>query len=245
MKSMLYATKPSLRQLYLDPRTKIILCLTTSFLMFSGEYVGVMRYLLPVLAIFPVVSLFILKKTGAALFYTVIYSCCLILQGILKETEGSGAKILIAAVSSIFMQLLPGLAMFRFLISSTTVSEFIAAMDGFHIPQKVAVPVSVMFRFFPAIKEEYGLIRNAMRLRGIGFGWHPVKMLEYQLVPLLTELLQIGNELAVSAMTRGLDAPGKRTNVCMLGFRIQDFVVFLFCIVIIIAYIYTKIVTGN
>lgn len=178
MESMLYETKPSLRQLYLDPRTKIILCLTTSFLMFSGNYVGVMRYLLPILAVFPVISLLILKKPGSAVFYTVTYVICFVLQGALNGSEPAGWKILAAAMASIFMQLLPGLAMFRFLISSTTVSEFIAAMDGFHIPKKIAVPVSVMFRFFPAIKEEYGLIRNAMRLRGIGSAGHPLEMLE-------------------------------------------------------------------
>ena len=114
-------------------------------------------------------------------------------------------------------------------------------MDGFHIPKKIAVPVSVMFRFFPAIKEEYGLIRNAMRLRGIGSAGRPLEMLEYRLVPLLTELLQIGNELAASAMTRGLDAPGKRTNVCATGFRLPDLFVFLFCAAVIAAYIYTKV----
>ena len=242
MKSMLYETKPSLRQLYLDPRTKIILCLTTSFLMFSGEYVGVMRYFLPVLAVFPIISLFILKKTGSAVIYAVTYIICLNLQGLSNGIDSSGWKIVVAAMASIFMQLLPGLAMFRFLISSTTVSEFIAAMDGFHIPKKIAVPISVMFRFFPAIKEEYGLIRNAMRLRGIGSVGHPVEMLEYRLVPLLTEILQIGNELGASAMTRGLDAPGKRTNVCTIGFRLQDCFVFLFCVVVTVAYIYTKVI---
>lgn len=242
MQSMLYETKPSLRQLYLDPRTKIILCLTTSFLMFSGNYVGVMRYLLPILAVFPVISLLILKKPGSAVFYAATYVICLIIQELLNGSEPAEWKILAAAIASIFMQLLPGLAMFRFLISSTTVSEFIAAMDGFHITKKIAVPVSVMFRFFPAIKEEYGLIRNAMRLRGIGSGGRPLEMLEYRFVPLLTELLKIGNELAASAMTRGLDAPGKRTNVCATGFRLPDLLVFLFCVVVIAAYIYTKVI---
>jgi|GEM_PF-2610367 len=35
------------------------------------------------------------------------------------------------------------------------ISEFVAAMDKMHITKKFAVPISVMFRFFPTIAEEY------------------------------------------------------------------------------------------
>ena len=59
MQGILFAEKPRARQLYLDARTKIILCLTVSFLMFSCEYTGVMRFVLPVLAAVPFVSFLI------------------------------------------------------------------------------------------------------------------------------------------------------------------------------------------
>ena len=146
-----------------------------------------------------------------------------------------------AAIASIFTQMLPGLAMFNVLLSSTSVSEFIAAMDGFHISKKFSVPVSVMFRFFPTIREEYQFIRDALRLRGIGTLAHPSEMLEYRMVPLLTELVQVGNELSASAMTRGLDAPNKRTNVCRSGFHAQDIIAFVFCAVVIMLFIISKV----
>ena len=60
-----------------------------------------------------------------------------------------------------------------------------------------------MFRFFPTIKEEYSAIRDAMRLRNVGSWRNPTEMLEYRMVPLLTGLLSIGNELSASALTRG------------------------------------------
>ena len=137
--------------------------------------------------------------------------------------------------------MLPGLAMFNVLLSSTSVSEFIAAMDGFHISKKFSVPVSVMFWFFPTIREEYQFIRDALRLRGIGTLAHPSEMLEYRMVPLLTELVQVGNELSASAMTRGLDAPNKRTNVCRSGFHAQDIIAFVFCAVVIMLFIISKV----
>lgn len=45
-----------------------------------------------------------------------------------------------------------------------------ASMERMHIPQKITIPMSVMFRFFPTVGEEYGSIADAMRMRGIRFG---------------------------------------------------------------------------
>lgn len=93
-----------------------------------------------------------------------------------------------------------------------------------------------MFRFFPTIKEEYSAIRDAMRLRNVGSWRNPTEMLEYRMVPLLTGLLSIGNELSASALTRGLDAPNRRTNVCPIGFHWQDAIAMLFCTIVITLY---------
>lgn len=169
------------------------------------------------------------------------YGICLFLPVVLRQYDAPFLNIMSAAIASIFTQMLPGLSMFNVLLSSTSVSEFIAAMDGFHISKKFSVPVSAMFRFFPTIREEYQLIRDALRLRGIGTLAHPSEMLEYRMVPLLTELVQVGNELSASAMTRGLDAPNKRTNVCRSGFHAQDIIAFVFCAVVIMLFIISKV----
>ena len=244
MQGILFAEKPGARQLYLDARTKIVLCLTVSFTMFSCEYTGIMRFVLPALAAVPFVSFLILRRYRRAAVYGAVYVLCLALPELLRELDAPVFSILSGALAAIFTQMLPGLAMFDVLLSSTTVSEFIGAMDGFHISKKFSVPVSVMFRFFPTIREEYEMIRNALRLRGVGSLAHPLEMLEYRMVPLLTELMQVGNELSASAMTRGLDAPGRRTNVCPMGFHVQDTVVFLLCAAVIALFLLAK-VTGR
>ena len=81
-----------------------------------------------------------------------------------------------------------------------------------------------MFRFFPTIVEEYHGITDAMRLRNVGSFRNPVDMLEYRLVPLMISLTAIGNDLSISALTRGLDAPNKRSNMCAIGFNVQDYI---------------------
>ena len=119
-----------------------------------------------------------------------------------------------------------------YLISSTSISEFIGAMERMHITEKIVIPMSVIFRFFPTISEEYQAIRDAMKMRGIRFGGkNPFLMLEYRLVPLMVSVVKIGDELSAAALTRGLGAPVKRTNVCQIGFHVQDLIAILFCVI--------------
>ena len=46
-----------------------------------------------------------------------------------------------AGIIAIFTKILPGMSMFSFLILTTTVSEFVAAMDSLHIPKSFTVPL--------------------------------------------------------------------------------------------------------
>lgn len=116
-------------------------------------------------------------------------------------------------------------------------------------PKKFKVSGSVFFGETDLLnsseKQRRGIYGNqivyALRLRGIGTLAHPSEMLEYRMVPLLTELVQVGNELSASAMTRGLDAPNKRTNVCRSGFHAQDIIAFVFCAVVIMLFIISKV----
>jgi energy-coupling factor transport system permease protein len=124
-------------------------------------------------------------------------------------------------------------------VSTTTVSEFICAMEKMHMPQGITIPLSVMFRFFPTVLEEAGSINKAMSMRDIKFGGTKVfQMLEYRLIPMMTCSVKIGQELSAASLTRGLGGPDKRTNICKIGFGFWDVIVFLglggglaFCII--------------
>lgn len=122
------------------------------------------------------------------------------------------------------------------------ISEFMAAMNRMRLPQGLAISIAVMMRFFPTLSEEYRSIRDAMRMRGIAFGGGKVtKMIEYRLVPLLFSCISIGDELSAAAVTRGLGAPVKRTNVCEIGFHSKDYVVIAVTLVLSILYIYLSV----
>ena len=70
--------------------------------------------------------------------------------------------------------------------------------------------------------EEHRDIRDAMRLRGLGWRSGPVAMVEYRLVPLVISLVKIGDELASACATRGLGVGVKRTHLCRIGIRPLD-----------------------
>lgn len=119
-------------------------------------------------------------------------------------------------------------------ISSTRVSELVAAMKRLHVSDRIIIPLSVMLRFLPTVIEEARSINNAMRMRGVRFGGSkPGKMLEYRLIPLMSCSINIGGELSAAALVRGLGAPYKRTTISTIGFHAQDIVILLLCIVIV------------
>ena len=201
-----------------DPRTKLFLTVTVSTIMITGGTGGFMNLVRPCLMACPIVFLLLSRKWGAAARFAVTYAILFALElTVLPLLTGTWNFILGAAVG-IYTHMLPGFIMGYYLVSTTTVSEFVAAMEKMHIPQKIVIPMSVVFRFFPTVKEEYAAIRDAM------------KMLEYRIVPLMMSIAKIGEELSAAALTRGLGAPQKRTNICKIGFGPLDIFFFLLAI---------------
>ena len=214
----------------LDPRTKILLILTITSVVIGGGNDGFLIVVKPVLTAVPLVLFWAEKQWKSAAAYVLVYMAAYVGELFLVPVTKGFLNFLIVACCGIFSRFMPGIAMGSYLVNSTTVSEFMAAMERLHLPQKLTIPLSVMFRFFPTVTEEYGAIGDAMRMRGIRFGGgKPMKMLEYRMVPLMVSCVKIGDELSAAALTRGLGAPVKRTNICKIGFGILDIIAMLVC----------------
>lgn len=171
-----------------------------------------------------------------------------LLYGLVKAVEiffvpnASGTALsLVGIFCMIFVRLMPGLVMGAYMLSSTTVSEFIAAMHRMHVPQQITIPLSVMFRFFPTVLEEFSAVNTAMKMREIRIGGkNSGKFIEYRLVPLMVCSVNIGSELSAVALTRGLGTKVKRTNICRIGFHIQDI-----ALLILTAVLYLLLILGS
>lgn len=232
MSKMLLNAEKSKTNFCLDPRTKILLVITIGSILVGGSYSGGMIFLRPVLAALPLLLFVSVGRWKTALKISVIYLVLFLLELFIAPLASGVIGFLVVALSGIFTRFVPSLALGYYLVSTTTVSEFIASMERIHMPQKIIIPFAVMFRFFPTVGEEYSSISDAMKMRGISLGGgKPMNMLEYRLVPLMMSTVRIGDELSAASLTRGLGGPEKRTNICEIGFHIQDILLLVFAIV--------------
>lgn len=221
----------------IDPRTKILLTVSVSTIMMAGGTGGIMNIVRPCLFMFPMVLLMLSKKWKTVTRFLITYALLFASEiTVLPMLKGTWNFILGGAIG-IYTHILPGFVMGYYLIESTTVSEFVAAMKRMHISDKIVIPLSVVFRFFPTVTEEYNSINQAMKMRGISVLGNPMKMLEYRIVPLMVSVAKIGEELSAAALTRGLGSPVKRTNICNIGFGVLDIILALVAVLCWIGYI--------
>ena len=221
------------RRGFLDPRTKLALVLLLAVFVMGGLGGDALRPIKTVLSALPFALLLIERQWRR------------FLRGMVMLGAGYGLLLALPVLPGVlnFIALMCGgiltrfvvtIVMGEYLIATTSVSEFIAAMERLHMPPAITIPMSVMFRLFPTIGAEWRSIRRAMRMRGIHLGGAKAsQVLEYQLVPMMTSTVRIGEELSASALTRGLGGPVRRTNICAIGFRAQDCILLAGCLFII------------
>ena len=211
----------SMRPALLDPRTKMALLALLSVFCLAGtggQHMGLLR---AVLSAVPFVLMLLDRPTtyGAVLLCLLAASNVYLLSG--PQGLAPVVEVLLLVVTSIATRLIPCLMMGSYTMDTTSVSEFCAAMERMHVPETITIPMCVMFRFFPTIRENATSIQEAMRMRGVG-GANVAKLVEYRLVPLVEVTTRSGDDLAASALVRGLGAPVRRTNIARVGFRWTD-----------------------
>jgi energy-coupling factor transport system permease protein len=123
---------------------------------------------------------------------------------------------------------------------STPTGELLASLEKIKMPIEITIPIAVMFRFFPTLKEEFFHIKNAMRMRGIALNaknifCSPMNCMEYIFVPMLSSSSKLGDELAAAAHTKSIDDPCKKTRYKSTSISIWDILIltYLFAILII------------
>ena len=220
------------RGLVLDPRTKLFLLLTMAVFGLGGAGGSAVDVVLPFVLLLPYPLLLMAGKWKWALFGVIAYVGSDLFLLYVSPYIGGVLSYITLGSCAILNRFLPSILMAAYLMSTTTVSEFTAAMQRMHVNEKIVIPLSVMFRFFPTVADEAASIGSAMRMRDIRMGGSNMgKALEYRMVPLMTCCVKIGEELSAAALTRGLGGTVKRTNICKIGFRAQDVIAFAICAV--------------
>ncbi|HEL0228405.1 TPA: energy-coupling factor transporter transmembrane protein EcfT [Streptococcus equi subsp. zooepidemicus] len=129
-----------------------------------------------------------------------------------------------------FLSRMTLIAMFGAYITRTTkISEMIEALNRMKIPRSISIPFSVLLRFAPTMRHEVKALKENMRIRGVIKNkffilLHPIRYVEYTLVPLLMRMMKVSDELSASALIRGLDSEERRVTIIELKFKLMDLI---------------------
>jgi len=220
--------------LVLDPRTKIFLVLAmgASITILVPIYVEILSAAL-------LAFLFVMnRQVKSAIKLMTVF---LFLAGLTYLPQDiPGVTSIVMPIGFIVRRFMMPIVAGNYLISSTPVGLLMNALEKLKLPFSVVITIAVMFRFFPTLKEEYGHIKNAMKMRGIGLNAvnvisRPILTLEYMMVPLLSSASRIGDELAAAGHTKGVDAPAKKVRYKTSRFTAADAFIFLYIIAVFIA----------
>ena len=204
------------KQRRIDPRTGLGLLLAANVIAFSQDSVWVEAGWLVLVGILMVICG---RKISAAK-WLIAFGAVVCLQVYILPVSPK----IIATSFSIFAnysrKLFGCLMVGSLMIHTISLREMIVGMRKLHVPQKLIIPIAVTLRYFPAIREETGHIRDAMKLRNV----RGIQKIEALLVPLMMSASATAEELSAAAVTRGIENPAKKTSLISLRMTWLDFI---------------------
>ena len=211
-------------KLYFDPRTKIlclILVVINTMFFPSLEWEGLW---IVVICIVGIVS----GKAKRTVAWGVVYFLLYFGWAMFLRSGASINHAIVFAWLSLMFKLFPCCIMSGIMIRTTQINDFLTAMSQSRVPKSVIIPIAVLLRYMPTLKEDWGYIKDAMMLRGVspslaGFVKAPITTVECLYVPLLITASKTADELSIAAVTRGIENPKRRSSIRKLCFRRYDY----------------------
>lgn len=209
-----------MKLLYLNPRTKLFLILLC---VLSAMFAPNLYFQFALVAVIGLLAALCGKWQYALrgiLAYALICAFTVWCMGVMTGTWRTMFVAFLGLIHKVYAcGMLAGLV-----ISTTKVGEFLSAMTRLHVPKKLTIPIAVMLRYLPTIREDWHYIRDAMRLRDVSptlwdFLKVPALTVNCIYVPLLTVASKAADELSIASVTRGIENPKPRT--CLINIRMQ------------------------
>lgn len=156
-----------------------------------------------------------------------------LIAAVMALAEGAGNTTLVIAVVmlSYMAQKFVVLALLGISLSKlASMQDLLAALQAMGAPQAVLIPCMVVLRFFPTIRKDASHLMESLKTRhvlaGRGYAFrHPALVCELLVVPLLMRSVRVSDELAASALVRGLGGEARPTMLHPLFFGARDAVV--------------------
>lgn len=211
--------------LWIDPRTKIailLLCVLSATMAPSMRYEMLLVLLIACLGI-------ACRKVRYSIIGALVYVAVYFVTIAAWKTHGS-VQVMLVAFLGLVHKVYPCGILSGIIISTTKAGEFLTAMNRSRVPRKIVIPVAVMLRYLPTVREDWHFIKDAMKMRDISpslrsFLTNPGMTIECIYVPLMMAACKTADELTVSSVTRGIENPKPRTSIVQIGLGVWDIVV--------------------
>ena len=167
------------------------------------------------------------KAYRECVLYSVIYIIIAGLMFYIYHIPNTTLALTIVSISYFVQKFVIAVMMIEFLKRKTSMPYVISAMQTMKFPNAVAIPFIVILRYMPTLREDYGYLKDSLKIRGIKtsgieFFIHPIRSLEFMIVPILFPSIRVAEELSTSVLLRGIENYKNRTNIYPLKFTKID-----------------------
>ena len=167
------------------------------------------------------------KAYRECVLYSVIYIIISGLMFYIYHIPNTTLALTIVSISYFVQKFVIAVMMIEFLKRKTSMPYVISAMQTMKFPNAVAIPFIVILRYMPTLREDYGYLKDSLKIRGIRtsgieFFIHPIRSLEFMIVPILFRSIRVAEELSTSVLLRGIENYKNRTNIYPLKFTKID-----------------------
>ena len=167
------------------------------------------------------------KAYRECVLYSVIYIIIAGLMFYIRYIPNNTVALTIVSISYFVQKFVIAMMMIEFLKRKTSMPYVISAMQTMKFPNAVAIPFIVILRYMPTLREDYGYLKDSLKIRGIRtsgieFFIHPIRSLEFMIVPILFRSIRVAEELSTSVLLRGIENYKNRTNIYPLKFTKID-----------------------
>lgn len=126
--------------------------------------------------------------------------------------------------------------LFPIILSGRGATNMIAGLRKIRVPEKIILILSVSFRFFPVLQNDFYLSRQVLKNRESGkcknIIQKKIAYLEALIISLIFRVIRIGETLSASAETRGIALKHKKTSYVSLHFKLLDYLL-MSCVILI------------
>jgi len=223
-----------------DVRTLLLLdILIMVFMLISGKPEVTLSSFIVAAAVPVITGLYGVLVCYTVLF-AVLFSYYQLIFHLKLQVFHSAFFSVIGIVAFIVQRIIPFMLLGTVIQKQKNISEITMALERMRIPRGIILSIAVMFRYFPAIKGDLFIIIDAMKLKGLYTAKraaliHPIRTMEFVLVPMLFKSLKTAEELSCAALIKGIENTGHKTSYFDVRLRAADVVFLLTAITLLTA----------